>query len=85
MTASVTLNGDLVCVGYDVALIIAANKVNLNLGGHTIWGPGPLSFNGSGGISVTDSTLVDGGGNTAKGNDYSPGNPPVQCEGVVCA
>jgi hypothetical protein len=29
--------------------------------------------------------VVDGAGNTAKGNDYVSGHPPVQCQGVVCA
>jgi parallel beta-helix repeat protein len=43
------------------------------------------SFNGWDGIFVQgDVTVVDGAGNIAKGNDYVSGNPPVQCEGVVC-
>jgi parallel beta-helix repeat protein len=41
-------------------------------------------FNGQDGIYVTDTSTLDGGGNTAKGNDYIAGNPPEQCRGVVC-
>ncbi len=42
-------------------------------------------FNGNDGIFIQDApTAVDGGGNLAKGNDYSAGNPPEQCRGVVC-
>jgi parallel beta-helix repeat protein len=41
-------------------------------------------FNGQDGLYVTDTSALDGGGNTAKGNDYIAGNPPEQCRGVVC-
>jgi parallel beta-helix repeat protein len=43
------------------------------------------NFNGLDGIKVQgDVTVVDGAGNTAKGNDYISGTLPVQCQGVVC-
>jgi hypothetical protein len=45
------------------------------------------SFNGLDGIYVAayDAAVIDGGGNTAKGNDYGSGATPEQCRGVVCS
>ena len=42
-------------------------------------------FNGADGIVVSGVSLIDGGGNTAKGNDYTAGYVPEQCNGVVCS
>jgi hypothetical protein len=42
------------------------------------------NFNGNDGIYVAEVAVIDGGGNTAKGNDYTTGNAPEQCHGVVC-
>jgi hypothetical protein len=42
------------------------------------------NFNGNDGIYTQDATVIDGGGNSAKGNDWSTGVPQTQCEGVIC-
>ena len=42
------------------------------------------NFNSGDGIVVLDLTVIDGGGNTAKGNDYGTGFDPQQCSGIVC-
>jgi hypothetical protein len=45
-----------------------------------------VNFNGGDGIRAgSDTTVIDGGGNTAKGNDYASGFTPIQCFGVVCS
>jgi len=36
-------------------------------------------------ISIYEPTVIDGGGNTAKGNDYASGAVPAQCYGIVCS
>jgi hypothetical protein len=36
-------------------------------------------------ISGGDPAVIDGAGNTAKGNDYATGATPEQCSGVVCS
>jgi parallel beta-helix repeat protein len=41
------------------------------------------NFNGYDGIHATDQIVIDGGGNLAKGNNYTIGTP-IQCYGVVC-
>jgi hypothetical protein len=43
------------------------------------------NFNGQDGIYVDEVAVIDGAGNTAKGNDYVTGYPPEQCHGVVCS
>ena len=42
--------------------------------------------NGNDGIfaNQNDPKVIDGGGNTAKGNDTTTGTKPEQCYGVVC-
>jgi hypothetical protein len=35
--------------------------------------------------SVADYAVTDGGGNTAKGNDYGSGAIPEQCDAVTCS
>ena len=43
------------------------------------------NYNANDGMDAgADLLLVDGGGNTAKGNDYGTGNKPIQCNGVAC-
>jgi hypothetical protein len=43
------------------------------------------NFNGNDGIFIQgDPTVIDGGGNLARGNDYTSGATPEQCYGVVC-
>lgn len=42
------------------------------------------NFNGHDGIYLDDLTPIDGGGNTAKGNDFTAGVPAEQCLGIVC-
>lgn len=42
------------------------------------------NFNAQDGIDARDTTVIDGGGNTAKGNDYADGYVPQQCYGIVC-
>lgn len=41
------------------------------------------NYNPNNGIQVEDPTVIDGGGNKAKGNNWQAGNP-VQCNWVVC-
>jgi hypothetical protein len=43
-------------------------------------------FNGYEGIYSYDASLIDGGGNTAKGNERTSGpDTAVECSGVVCS
>jgi hypothetical protein len=42
-------------------------------------------FNARDGIYVNEVAGIDGGGNTAKGNDHATGTTPVQCRNVVCS
>ena len=43
------------------------------------------NYNGDDGIDAgTDLFVVDGAGNTAKGNDYKTGDKPIQCDGIAC-
>ncbi len=41
-------------------------------------------FNSQDGIYAGDFGVIDGDGNSAKGNDYATGARPEQCYGVVC-
>jgi hypothetical protein len=43
------------------------------------------NFNAADGIVAAGVPVIDGGGNTAKGNDYTDGYAPVECQGVVCS
>jgi len=43
------------------------------------------NFNVYDGIYVNDASAIDGGTNTAKGNDYGAGATPEQCFNIVCA
>jgi hypothetical protein len=43
------------------------------------------NFNGADGIVASGVPVIDGGGNTAKGNEYTDGYAPVECRGVVCS
>ena len=43
------------------------------------------NYNTNDGMAAyADLLVVDGGGNTAKGNDYGTGDKPIQCNGVAC-
>ena len=42
------------------------------------------NFNGSDGIYVNDATVIDGGGNLAKGNNTTAA-PAEECYGIVCS
>jgi hypothetical protein len=78
---------------FGVKTLVTGNIANGNgyygirdLGAGTTLTKNTANFNGGDGIFVSnDATVVDGAGNTAKGNDYVSGNPLVQCQGVVCA
>lgn len=42
------------------------------------------NYNGWDGINVEDEPIIDGGGNTAHGNDYGT-TTPEQCRGIACS
>jgi parallel beta-helix repeat protein len=80
-------------IQYGVKTLVTGNIANGNArfgiyegsGAGTTLTKNTANFNGSDGINAnSDATVVDGAGNTAKGNDYVSGNPAVQCQGVVC-
>jgi parallel beta-helix repeat protein len=62
-------NSDVGIYEYGVATTLTKNTAN---------------FNGGDGIYVFDVAVIDGGGNTAKDNDYAPGQVNEQCHGIVC-
>jgi hypothetical protein len=71
-------------------LVVSGNIANGNQDGIFDQGVGTTltkniaNFNTHDGIDVYDTTVIDGGGNTAKGNDYGTGAVPQQCFGIVC-
>lgn len=84
-------NNGMILEGFDasVSSTIAngntANGVD-DLGYGTKLTKNTADFNGSDGIYSYDASLVDGGGNTAKGNERTTGpTAAVECVGVVCA
>lgn len=56
ITASVTLNGDLDCGASGLGLTISGNNINLNLGGHTIFGAIISDGPGSMGVDIKGTT-----------------------------
>lgn len=76
---------------YGSKITVTGNVANGNagvgigdIGGYTTLTKNTANFNFTDGIYTNAPTATDGGGNTAKGNNYGAGTPE-QCHGVVCS
>lgn len=74
-------------------LVVTSNIADDNgFAGLAIYSPNQVTmtkntanFNGGDGIDANDLLVIDGGGNTAKGNDYNTGVTPQECLGIACS
>lgn len=86
-------NWDGLVVGFGAQTVSGNFSDSNNVSGIDITDPGATysnnstNYNGQDGINSNGWAIVDGGGNTAHGNDYSTTTPvpPEQCYGVACS
>ena len=58
----------------------------IDLGGAgSVFTANSLDYNGSDGFVGNGYAIIDGGSNTAHGNDYIAGATPEQCSGIACS